>query len=95
MSPGPWSAKDPGNPWCDGPGPRRSVLPMDATTGAETASPPHLPWSPPLRLGLAYLADECVMLAAQLDRDLEPLHRLGEELMARLGDASGGTARMA
>jgi hypothetical protein len=68
---------------------------MDATTGAETASPPHLPWSPPLRLGLAYLADECVMLAAQLDRDLEPLHRLGEELMARLGDASGGTARMA
>jgi hypothetical protein len=35
------------------------------------------------------------MLAAQLDRDLEPLHRLGEELMARLGDASGGTARMA
>jgi hypothetical protein len=35
------------------------------------------------------------MLAAQLDRDLEPLHRLGEELMARLADAPRGTARMA
>jgi hypothetical protein len=67
---------------------------MDATTAAETTSPTLLPWSP-LRLGLACLAEECVTLAAQLERELDPLHRLGEELMARLAAPSGGTARMA
>jgi hypothetical protein len=69
-------------------------MPVDATAATEPVGPPHLPWSPPLRLGLAHLADECVALAAQLDRDLEPLHRLGEELLARLV-AAEGTARMA
>jgi hypothetical protein len=68
---------------------------MDATTAAQQTGSSYLPWSPPLRLGLALLADECVTLTAQLERDLEPLHRLGEELLERLCGSAEGTARMA
>ena len=94
MSLGPLVLAGPGNPWCDATVLRPSVLPMDATTATQATGSPYLPWSPPLRLGLARFAADCLMLAAQLDRELEPLHRLGEELLARLAATPTSSARM-
>jgi hypothetical protein len=47
-------------------------------------------------VGLLDFAEDCLTLDAQLDREFEPLHRLGEELLARLTAPPGEvSARMA
>jgi hypothetical protein len=55
---------------------------MDATTTEDVT------WLRP-----ASFAEECALLLAQLDADFEPLHRLGEELLARLAPTATLSAR--
>jgi hypothetical protein len=64
---------------------------METATGTGSTLT-FLPGPSPVRIGLAQLADECAALTRELHRDLEPLHRLGDDLLARLGSSPGGSA---
>jgi hypothetical protein len=58
---------------------------MDAWTLQDVSWPRSLEAERVVRsVGLLDFAEDCLTLGAQLDREFEPLHRLGEKLLARL-----------
>jgi hypothetical protein len=69
------------------------LRPLEADRLPQTLSELGLDRSRPVRL--ASFADDCLTLGADLDRAFEPLHRLGEDLLARLAPTTTASARMA
>jgi hypothetical protein len=57
---------------------------MDAWTLRDASWPTDLGPARSRPAPLTSFADECLTLSAQLDRDFEALHRLGEELLDRI-----------
>jgi hypothetical protein len=68
------------------------LAPLEADRLPQTLSDLGLARARPF--GLEGFAEDCLALSAELDRELAPLHRLGEELLARIAPPTS-SARMA
>src|SRR2546423_1479470 len=87
-----------GCPWRDAPWAPLTVRDMDTWTPADASwlrpveaehlanTHAELGIARSRPLGLASFAEDCLTLGMQLDREFAPLHRIGEELLARLGE---------